>query len=450
MAKRSACDRCRAKRIRCPRAGNSRDPCARCVRAGAECATGQPGLLGRPRKTFLGHSDRLPAQNPTRGSDSPALRGGVQERRQPAPVPSNGSKIAEAPAARPMAEKDTTFYYGHYVPGSAFGVIGNSYSAAPAPWDMPVLFQAPLEACASPGQAPPFMDFDSAGGHIDHGTLVNTTPECRVDGEPIEAGDLETPYGGADQRCSALIHTSPSEATLSPLNEKISTAISASETFPCTQPGLIERCKECIETIEKNTIVLAMRYTEEFTKVLRGLNARQPSNHERHAQTKAPSARVDPADQPRPPGMATILSILSTYVRLLELYDIIFRNFAHTVISIPYETIASTRIKSVFRIEGLPSMHGMPGHLYAQTLVYVFRNHIEAMELEMGFPTQFCIYPQETPTGGIFTSDDLTSLLTQVMGHAEVGSPKGAIRFIESLRVNMQKTEDALRGVSTK
>jgi hypothetical protein len=48
--KRSACDQCRAKRVRCLRGQDSMASCARCCYTGARCVTGPPGHPGRPHK----------------------------------------------------------------------------------------------------------------------------------------------------------------------------------------------------------------------------------------------------------------------------------------------------------------------------------------------------------------------------------------------------------------
>lgn len=49
-AKRTACDRCRAQRLRCSRTEDSIAPCERCIRTGVSCKTDPAKRLGRPRK----------------------------------------------------------------------------------------------------------------------------------------------------------------------------------------------------------------------------------------------------------------------------------------------------------------------------------------------------------------------------------------------------------------
>lgn len=49
-SKRSACDRCRKQKLRCPSRASDAQPCARCVRAGLECITGYTRPLGRSHR----------------------------------------------------------------------------------------------------------------------------------------------------------------------------------------------------------------------------------------------------------------------------------------------------------------------------------------------------------------------------------------------------------------
>ena len=62
--RRSACDRCREHKLRCPRnSGNG--PCERCVRARATCVTGKSAPMGRPRKRPPTAANTPPGQQPS-------------------------------------------------------------------------------------------------------------------------------------------------------------------------------------------------------------------------------------------------------------------------------------------------------------------------------------------------------------------------------------------------
>lgn len=55
--KRSACDRCRKQKLRCPSRASDAQPCSRCIRAGAECITGYTRPLGRSHRISYGSAN---------------------------------------------------------------------------------------------------------------------------------------------------------------------------------------------------------------------------------------------------------------------------------------------------------------------------------------------------------------------------------------------------------
>ena len=66
-ATRQACNRCHAAKLRCPRSARANGPCARCIKAGAECVYDPPLRLGRPR-----HKNPPPTPHPV--SEAPVQK----------------------------------------------------------------------------------------------------------------------------------------------------------------------------------------------------------------------------------------------------------------------------------------------------------------------------------------------------------------------------------------
>ncbi len=64
-SKRSACDRCREQKLRCPTRENGAQSCIRCVRAGLQCVTGYTKPLGRSVRDVAKTSSKVDAQPPT-------------------------------------------------------------------------------------------------------------------------------------------------------------------------------------------------------------------------------------------------------------------------------------------------------------------------------------------------------------------------------------------------
>ncbi|KAK3317500.1 hypothetical protein B0T19DRAFT_435104 [Cercophora scortea] len=60
ISKRSACDRCRSQKLRCPPRAHSDEPCSRCSRLGARCNTSYHNPLGRVAKSTPTTAHPLP------------------------------------------------------------------------------------------------------------------------------------------------------------------------------------------------------------------------------------------------------------------------------------------------------------------------------------------------------------------------------------------------------
>ena len=64
-SKRSACDRCREQKLRCPTRENGTKSCARCIRAGLECVTSYTKPLGRSARDVARMAPKMDAQPAT-------------------------------------------------------------------------------------------------------------------------------------------------------------------------------------------------------------------------------------------------------------------------------------------------------------------------------------------------------------------------------------------------
>jgi hypothetical protein len=220
LAKRSACDRCRAKRARCPRTEDTPGPCARCVRAGAECVTGQPGRLGRPRKAFANPNSRLSGPDRLRGSQGaqPSQRG-VQApaQNQLTPISPTVSSGVDSPAPGSAGGKDAGLFCGDHSADLASGAFGSSHPTGSAPWEVPDLFHDFLDGNASRGSFSPFLDFEPIVGKTGHGPFVDSAPECPSGGKSPGIGNLDGLFADDSRRPMALVHVGPGPNSFRPL-----------------------------------------------------------------------------------------------------------------------------------------------------------------------------------------------------------------------------------------
>ncbi|OAA61080.1 Zn(2)-C6 fungal-type DNA-binding domain protein [Niveomyces insectorum RCEF 264] len=336
VAKRSACDRCREKRVRCPRTeqSTSTEPCPRCVRAGVACVTGSPGLLGRPRKAVAGVGGG--------GRGGGGGNGGRQPWGSLDLFPRDNNPVATQPAARlggtscPSAADDsgplTTFADSPMMastmmwhalddaappsdlPSDLLGGSRPAHLAEPAPGGAKQ--QAALPDLADPwpssdavadvygftlaeqdaalrGGSSSFLELASPDGL---GTIApqqalllddaGTMDMVGVDhhqhhhhtslGRLLDGEPLDAGGLGEDFDFSYDRHAAKArEATvaLARFNEKIACRLAEIEAYQRRPMVMIEACMDAMDDPAQNPTAQALECTKEFTDIVQGLNA---------------------------------------------------------------------------------------------------------------------------------------------------------------------------------
>ncbi|OJJ42582.1 hypothetical protein ASPZODRAFT_1305360 [Penicilliopsis zonata CBS 506.65] len=327
-AKRSACDRCRAKRVRCPRPADSIEPCARCVRLGEACVTGSPGYPGRPRK--------MPA-TPTPTTPSAT---------QP-----NSLGLLDAPAGETMSRADS------------------------------------------------WLDL------LDDG-FFNLSEDCTLLNH-----ELPSVYPGHDSNRISADGLESATGSLVQFGERMERRVSAIDAFFSDPRNVVENCpEEGPGMTGENPVATAIQCTEEFIQILQTVMTSTLSTE-------------------------TTLLILTGYLRLMRLYDSLFRNVYRRLSQIPSETIQSVKVKAVLRIGGISSLQDMSGKVYARGVIEVIEAHLQTVERCLGLPVEYCLSGKTAAPSGIFTSDDRARLLHTVMAQEDVGAS-----YVQSIRQHIRMT----------
>lgn len=126
--KRSACDRCRKQKLRCPSRVSDAQPCSRCIRAGVECITGYTRPLGRSHRTSYGSASRntlsqshvLPTASPQQLDLNTALQDALASP-SVAKYPDIGSKQTPSDPLIGTASSPTWFFTGVEEVGDSLG-----------------------------------------------------------------------------------------------------------------------------------------------------------------------------------------------------------------------------------------------------------------------------------------------------------------------------------------
>ncbi|OJJ08562.1 hypothetical protein ASPVEDRAFT_34704 [Aspergillus versicolor CBS 583.65] len=386
VVKRSACDQCRAKRVRCLRPQGSTEPCARCASSRAACVTGAPGYPGRPRKGAPREKDELALSKSTPAVDASMLMN--------TPSPS-----CFRPEAANLLEA-----HQHQSKGILF-----QEQSGPGPNPLPAsgcganLLDFPLSVEDLPAQQ--------------LGTALQELP--RADGDIYTNHDfdnmLDFDFLGSSG-CQLNLNPTPSAATsLIQFRENIDQRVSAMDGFLSDPRNIVDNCPEDTTAMtSENPLATAIMCAEEFVSIIQNL-AQSVINTE------------------------TTLLVLSSYLQLLRLYDSLFHDAYRCLSQIPPETIKSIKVKSVFRVAGISSLQDMPGKAYAKGIVDVIQTHIQAVERCLGLPAVYCLSGEGgAPQKGIFTDADRARLLRVVMDQEDVGSRGKS--YVDSIRENINDT----------
>lgn len=436
-AKRSACDRCRAKRVRCPRAEASTAPCPRCVRNDAPCVTGSPGYPGRPRKSnpvdhgdmpgnFVMDADVEPSPVP-----SSVLQQDMGHLDLPTP-PANGPLPANTSA--PWLETDDS---GRWVAPSETQLFDFASATGEdlASGSFPSLQLAQLSTLPEP------QGLLGASDSLDMTYLV------------VDSG-MEPPSFDSFARFPSPPSVSrPSAASLlRGFGETLERRTSTTKTFLSSPRNAIEKCPESsdsVETDSDNPVAAMLTCTKELTEIVQALTAESrfdasSASPDWRDHRLLPGATASPTRTASPITTETILLVLSSYLGLMELHELIFRSACELLNRTSPDAIRSLKVKAVLRIGGLPSLQDIPGSAYAQGLLEVFKDHTQTLERCLGLPPMYCLscegVAHQPSTKGMFADGNRASLLHAVMAQEDI-KPR-----IEMMRGAMTRME-ALFGI---
>lgn len=392
-AKRSACDQCRAKRVRCLRLQGSTEPCARCATSRAPCVTGAPGYPGRPRKGAPRDTDELVLSDRTPAVDGPML------------INTPASWFGPETALDLLEDLGTG---GHQ--HQPKGMFQEHSDSDPDP-----------DPLSESGRGAQLFNFPMSVEGLP--ALQQGLP--RTDGLDIYTGQdfdtmLDVGFLGPSgcRLMSPVPAQRPSTATsLIQLREKIERHVSAMGGFLSDPRNIVENCPaDTMAMMPENPLAMAIMCAEEFVDIIQNL-----------AQSAI--------------STETTLLVLSSYLQLIRLYDSLFHAVYQCLSQIPAETIKSLKVKAVFRVVGISSLQDVPGKVYAKGVVDVIQSHIQTVERCIGLPAVYCLSGEGAASPrGIFANVDRARLLRVVMAQEDVRSPRGNKSYVDSIRENISNT----------
>ncbi|KAJ5618170.1 hypothetical protein N7537_003284 [Penicillium hordei] len=493
--KRFACDRCREHKLRCPREGQTGQTCARCLRAGAPCVTsnlrplGRParktttkkshGREGRPRKALRGQSgtaddennflfDTDPAQNPVNLFGATEKRPGT--RRPDLPSQDPGVFDANGPG---LFGLDPEILLG--LSGVSDDFLGAGLSNGQSPFGVPSLNDTHF---LRPG--------DVESGYADTSNRSSAQRQYFRD-EPSHRLDPDSP-GAADpakqprktmssadttQRLSVLIasmgkqldrlNTAPWSVTLvnivcvnqsqeaansNPLGEVLQTTSEfvhvlqtiALKTSPTDQSGSrFQSQYSDPATLSSSAVdIHCSRLTANLNNAVQPLHI---SSSPFVQMCTSESMNPPPSDHFKPDTPAALV-ILTCYIQIIQIYDILFSRVYESLSEMSHQSISSLQSVPGLQLGGFPVQYG---NLQIKILVQVIMHLLTHIERLMGTSAEFRLDTSRGTNDGLFSSSELTPLFRMVMSQTDGEESDGmAVGYISSLRENMKNIQQIL------
>lgn len=386
--KRSACDQCRAKRVRCFRAQDSTASCARCSHLGVRCVTSAARHPGRPPK----HRDPL------------------------------GTATTSLADATSPAETSPGFHV--LLPAHALAQEGQTEPWV-APGDFSALFGMPAIGHGQmDGQ---FQLQELFGANENFNAIMQTDPNLSAGGLGMHLDPLlefrqdSLGLAPAPQSRSAKI-------SLTSFCEGIDQRIARFEAYYTEPAKVLERCKEegAGEDVE-NPAALLLTCTKDFIDIIQDLMTadRMPAQMEESLSTEV------------------LLLALSGYLAFMRFFDSLFYRIYEYLCQIPPETYKSIKVKSVLRIGGVTSLQDISLRSYATGILDAIHCKVQTLERLMGIPVEYCLSPEVTSSPdpnepGLFSRADRAQLFAAVMAQEDIRSQRGNKSLVESARASIK------------
>lgn len=469
--KRMACDRCRAHKLRCPRADDNLVSCTRCQRAGVVCTTGTTRPLGRPA-----------ANKSTQGAASRSHR--MHERcteqnrspREKAPVfPASASDTQSMWLAGsddfPMP--DVLGSQVHQVTSDAWGSMDHLSCLFGARFpDEFILgpsegFRDHSPTLGLTNELQPHSARTTRGdqGDMEFGTQSSlTTPSIQA-AEDVESHD-ETPS-------NARLRASQTDTliTLSRLSESIAQQVSKFDLFEWQPSDMVGTCAERVNGTAGNPVAEAMKSTVDFLDILRRLVSAlpaSPSSSPLLASDSAISINGTSESEPTTPqinrssvasgmqiGTPTLLLLLSDYLQLMQLYNSMLRYATRTLARMTEAHFCSFEAQvqgqsqtGPLRVAGLDFVQAK---LYVKVLVQIIEHQIESVQNLMGLPAEYCLSgsPRTAAGNGIFSrfkpSFSMDLLRTALGRDGDPEEDTGRV-LVDSLRQSIKLVRETIQS----
>lgn len=220
---------------------------------------------------------------------------------------------------------------------------------------------------------------------------------------------------------------------LARLSESVSQQLSWSKAYHAEMRTSNETGTPPPEPPNVNVVATALKSTSDLAKILQALS----EHHAAQAPTDRQHAPPNPITTP------TALLVLTSYMQLIQLYDIIFQSLARVFRETP-DAIGTcpSRAGSQFLVAGVSNIDG---RLFVKLLLQVIEHHIDTVERLLGLPAEFSVSGRKPRAGGLLSDDEgLMRLVEVVMARDDADGSGSGRDVVASLRGGIQDAKDML------
>ncbi|KAK4110383.1 hypothetical protein N656DRAFT_292320 [Canariomyces notabilis] len=414
-SKRSACDRCRHQKLRCPRGEHASDsePCNRCARLGTKCVTSYRQPLGRR----------------TRSASTASATQDSDETRAPYLSQLSGSFRFEQPpshAILPERESHSTSTLFDHVS------VGPVLDAEPH-----FSYRGHHET-----QNQMWSHISCSGNLFALGVLSEPTPPSHSSNAEIESGsiEIEQEYHGHHglRKGSAFTPVRECDQRLSQLNLNLSTLLDSHSPWLAREPlaeGALPRASNSPARDQASpyptlgspdpwsdeTLGDLLRYMAEFISIMQ-------SYTEENAN-----------DRPRL-GTVIQLNLLSVHLQIVAICDELFRYLCHHFCQplcpsspsppsggeyherSPTSTLRRSKLEEIQPLPGLQlaGFHVQHGTLQARLLLHTVLHHFSLMERMLGLPDEWRVVGKRDASCTGLLENEQGRLLLDAIGTGNV------------------------------
>ncbi|KAK0629907.1 hypothetical protein B0T17DRAFT_203193 [Bombardia bombarda] len=453
-SRRSACDRCRGQKLRCPRQHPEKEQCDRCARAHTPCFTSP---IFRMRANISSTAD----------DDTGATTVLMQKRRRhdtPTPPTTTVTSSLDGPESESTSSWETTwssfslpewetrqfeedahlvsfkdtiaiFTDGPQVDAAAFvsptspsmTTPGRKDSLAFSSLPSPFSSRASVSSAGTPATT---ADYSKTDDGITLPSSLYTTSSCW----PPES-DNRQDIGQCTRRLSEINSSLISQLgrlsqSAQPLNLTLNMLVMSSA-----------------QQVKPNPVEGIVKDTSELSQVLKTLahqNSRPTISPPWRESLKHPTSAVSESSTPvTSTDAATSLLILTCYINLMRLHALLFESICRFL-----GQIANSNNPSLQPVPGLSfnNFSLESGNLQATMFIQMITSLFQGVEMLLGLPSEFRIDQQTRNSGGILSQEDLSGVVEAIIKkEGRRQTHHGGIGGVDALRRSIKQARELLR-----